>query len=66
MAARGVLVHGFARLRCDACAHERLLVFWYMGRTFCPSCHPTRLSIWTEWLNTTRLSRSCASHRVAL
>ncbi len=34
----GVLEHGFARIRCDACAHEYLLAFSCKCRYFCPSC----------------------------
>ena len=30
----GVLAHGFARLRCDACAFERLVPFSCKGRGF--------------------------------
>ena len=33
----GVPVHGFARLRCTACAVERLVLFSCKGRGFCPS-----------------------------
>jgi hypothetical protein len=35
----GVLDHGFARIRCDACTHEHLLAFSCKCRYFCPSCH---------------------------
>jgi len=34
----GVLEHGFARIRCDACTHEYLLAFSCKCRCFCPSC----------------------------
>ena len=34
----GVLEHGFARIRCDDCAHEYLLAFSCKCRYFCPSC----------------------------
>jgi hypothetical protein len=34
----GVLAHGFLRLHCDACGHDRLLAFSCKGRGFCPSC----------------------------
>jgi len=34
---RGVLAHGFARVRCGDCAFERLVPFSCKGR-FCPSC----------------------------
>jgi len=39
----GVLEHGFARIRCDACTHECLLAFSCTCRDFCPSCHAKRL-----------------------
>ena len=47
----GVLEHGFARIRCDDCAHEYLLAFSCKCRYFCPSCHAKRLAIWTpgDW-----------------
>ena len=54
----GVLDHGFARIRCDACTHEYLLAFSCKCRYFCPSCHAKRLAIWTQWLDTTVLARS--------
>jgi hypothetical protein len=34
----GVLDHGFARVRCDDCAHEYPLAFSCKCRYFCPSC----------------------------
>ena len=52
----GILEHGFARIRCDACAHEYLLAFSCKGRYFCPSCHAKRLAIWAQWLDTTLLA----------
>ncbi|GAB1343428.1 IS91 family transposase [Gemmatimonas sp.] len=52
----GVLEHGFARIRCDDCAHEYLLAFSCKCRYFCPSCHAKRLAIWTQWLDTTLLA----------
>jgi hypothetical protein len=52
----GVLDHGFARIRCDACTHEYLLAFSCKCRDFCPSCHAKRLAIWTQWLDTTLLA----------
>ncbi len=54
--ARGVLDHGFARIRCDACTHESLLAFSCKCRYFCPSCHAKRLAIWTQWLDSTLLA----------
>ena len=56
----GILEHGFARIRCDACAHEYLLAFSCKFsckcRYFCPSCHAKRLAVWTQWLDTTLLA----------
>ncbi len=40
----GVLAHGFARLKCDACALERLVPFSCKGRGFCPSCGGRRMT----------------------
>jgi len=40
----GVLAHGFARVRCDTCAFERLLPFSCKGRGFCPSCGGRRMT----------------------
>jgi transposase-like zinc-binding protein len=34
----GILAHGFARVRCESCAFERLVPFSCKGRGFCPSC----------------------------
>jgi len=36
--------HGFARLRCDSCAFERLVPFSCKGRGFCPSCGGRRMT----------------------
>jgi hypothetical protein len=52
----GVLDHGFARIRCDDCAHEYLLAFSCKCRCFCPSCHAKRLAIWTHRPDTTLLA----------
>ena len=52
----GVLEHGFARIRCDDCAHEYLLAFSCTCRDCCPSGHAKRLAIWTPWLDTTLLA----------
>jgi len=51
----GVFEHGFARIRCDDCAHEYLLGF-SKYRYFCPSCHAKRLAIWAQRLDTTLLA----------
>ena len=34
----GVLAHGFLRLRCADCTHEKLVAFSCKRRGFCPSC----------------------------
>ncbi len=52
----GVLDHGFARIRCENCTHEYLLDFTCKCRSFCPSCPPKRLAIWTQCLDTTLLA----------
>lgn len=52
----GILAHGFARVRCDDCAHECLLAFSCKCRYFCPSCHAKRLALWTQWLDSTLLA----------
>jgi len=52
----GVLDHGFARIRCEACTHAYLLAFSCTCRDCCPSCHAKRLAIWTQWLDTTLLA----------
>lgn len=53
----GVLDHGFARMRCDGCTQAYLLAFSWQCRYFCPSCYAKRLTIWTQWLETTFLYR---------
>jgi hypothetical protein len=39
----GILAHGFARIRCDDCATERLVAFSCKGRGVCPSCNARRM-----------------------
>ena len=34
----GILAHGFLRLRCGECGHDKLLAFSCKRRGFCPSC----------------------------
>jgi len=41
---RGILAHGFLRLRCGACSHDKLLVFSCKRRGFCPSGGARRMS----------------------
>ena len=40
----GVLAHGFLRLRCNDCAHEKLVAFSCKRRGFCPSCGARRMA----------------------
>src|SRR5437870_2200407 len=40
----GILAHGFLRLGCDTCKHERLLPFSCKRRGFCPSCAGRRIA----------------------
>src|ERR1700675_2139583 len=40
----GILAHGFLRLRCASCAHEKLVAFSCMRRGFCPSCGARRMA----------------------
>jgi hypothetical protein len=59
--ARGIVKHGFARIRCGSCQHESLLAFSGKCRYFCPSCHAKRLALWGIWLEETLLAP--VSHR---
>jgi ribosomal protein S27E len=34
----GILAHGFLRLRCGDCGHDKLVAFSRKRRGFCPSC----------------------------
>ncbi|MGH8583756.1 MAG: transposase zinc-binding domain-containing protein [Gammaproteobacteria bacterium] len=40
----GILAHGFLRLRCVDCAHEKLVAFSCKRRGFCPSCGARRMA----------------------
>ena len=40
----GVLAHGFVRLHCGGCGHNRLLAFSCRGRGVCPSCAGRRMT----------------------
>ncbi|MFN0299632.1 MAG: transposase zinc-binding domain-containing protein [Burkholderiales bacterium] len=40
----GILAHGFLRLRCAKCAHEKLVAFLCKRRGFCPSCGARRMA----------------------
>jgi len=40
----GILAHGFARVSCTDCGHDRLLAFSCKGRGVCPSCNARRMA----------------------
>ena len=40
----GILAHGFLRLRCGDCGHEKLVAFSCRRRGFCPSCGARRMA----------------------
>jgi len=46
----GVLAHGFLRVHCDACGHDRLVAFSCKCRGFCPSCGGRRMANTAAWL----------------
>lgn len=41
----GRLEHGFLRVVCDDCKHEKLVAFSCKRRGFCPSCGGRRMAI---------------------
>lgn len=40
----GVLAHGFLRVACEGCSHEKLVAFSCKRRGFCPSCGGRRMA----------------------
>ena len=54
----GILAHGFASVRCDDCAAERLVAFSSKGRGVCPSCNARRMWRWPPTSPTTSCRRS--------
>ena len=40
----GILAHGFVRVHCDDCQHDRVVAFSCKGRGFCPSCGGRRMA----------------------
>jgi hypothetical protein len=40
----GILAHGFLRLHCDDCGHDRLVPFSCKRRGFCPTCGGRRMA----------------------
>ncbi len=41
---RGILAHGFLRLRCGDCGHDKLVAFSCKRQGFCPSCGARRMA----------------------
>lgn len=46
----GVLAHGFLRVRCGDCRHEKLVGFSCKRRGFCPSCGGRRMADTSAYL----------------
>ena len=40
----GIAEHGFLRLHCDKCGHDRILPFSCKKRSWCPSCGGRRMA----------------------
>jgi uncharacterized protein (DUF983 family) len=40
----GILAHGFLRLRCGECGHDKLVAFSCKRRGICPSCGARRMA----------------------
>ena len=40
----GILAHGFLRLHCGDCGHDKLIAFSCKRRGFCPSCGARRMA----------------------
>ena len=52
----GILAHGFLRLRCAGCGHEKLVAFSCKRRGICPSCGARRMAEIVPRLRSARLS----------
>ena len=46
----GILAHGFLRVRCTKCGHEKLVAFSCKRRGICPSCGGRRMAETAAWL----------------
>jgi hypothetical protein len=46
----GILAHGFLRVRCAECGHEKLVAFSCKLRGICPSCGGRRMAETAAWL----------------
>jgi hypothetical protein len=55
----GILAHGFLRLRCGECGHDKLLAFSCKRRGFCPSCGARRMSQTAAHLVDHVIPRTC-------
>ena len=53
----GILAHGFLRLRCGDCGHDKLVAFGCKRRGFCPSCGARRMAqtARTWWTTSSRM-----------
>ena len=56
----GILAHGFLRLRCGDCGHDKLVAFSCKRRGFCPSCGARRRRRRT-WSTTSSRTCRCGS-----
>ena len=54
----GILAHGFARVRCQACRHEIVIAFSCKSRGICPSCTARRMADTAAHLVTRVLPRA--------
>jgi len=60
----GILAHGFLRLRCGNCGHDKLVAFSCKRRGFCPSAGPgawrrQRRTWWTTSFRACRCASGC-------
>jgi hypothetical protein len=46
----GILAHGFPRLRCAGCGHEKLVALSCKRRGICRSCGVRRVAETAAWL----------------
>jgi hypothetical protein len=40
----GIYAHGFGRVQCGSCQHEKIVPYFCKGRGFCPSCGERRMA----------------------
>ena len=60
----GILSHGFLRLHCGDCGHDKLVAFSCKRRGFCPSCGAQRMAQTAAHL--VRLAGSAANLNIRL